>query len=231
VKVIYVGGFHKTGLNVMKFLFEKYQISFGNELFEAKIKEKWNNLSIRKLAAHKSVVCIRNPYEVIVSGMRYHQITMEPWCKRVTPELNNKSYKEVIKNLPNIEEKIKFEMNHKSRKTILNMYEFVKSAKQFIITSKDDQSYNINNNILFIKLEDFWVEKTRDNIVDKTCNHLNFLNKHKFKKVIEHVGTRKHNATHNQFSYTYKELFTEDLYEEFDKLFPADILEVLDYEK
>ena len=223
--MVHISAFHKTGTHAIKNLFKKYSQLIGG--FEFKLFYDWHLKLNDGIENTKTVICIRNPYETIVSAMRYHQKTTEAWCNKLgflEPDLdhcrskfNNKTYLETISNLPSVEEKIRFEMNNQSQRTINVMYKSVKDN-------------NIHNNMLFIKLEDFWTERSRDHVVRQLCSHIDSLNEDILKQAIANLGRKKYNATNKDFSYTYKDLFNKKLYEEFDDLFPNDIFDVLGYQ-
>lgn len=67
---------------------------------------------------------IRDPRDVLVSGMRYHLRSVtrdEKFLHRARPELNNRSYQEHLQDLPDDEERLLFEMEHKHRETLDQM--------------------------------------------------------------------------------------------------------------
>lgn len=224
---IFIGAWHKTGTNAIKVLFRKYQDKTGlNFKFKSKLSRGLPNWTIENA---KIVVCIRNPYEIIMSGMRYHQITKEKWCVQPNDRYNGLSYKDHISSLETNEEKILFEMKEQGNCTINSMYDFIKDKTQYEVYSKNNKNNNINNNITIIKLEQFMTAHGREEIINNITSHIPILDKQLLSQCIEVHGKKKFNKTNPEFADTYQDYFTNDLYKEFDSLFPSDLFEVLGY--
>jgi hypothetical protein len=226
--MIYIGAWHKTGINIIKKVFRMYKekVPEFDFKFKDKLEQGFNHHIIENA---KAVLCIRNPYETIMSGMRYHQITKEKWYKRPQEEYNGLSYQEHICNIDSIEEKILFEMKNTAFLTINAMYNLIKDCTEYEIYSKVNTPYNINKNIIFLKIEQFWTQQERINIVNNITSHIPVIDRTIMTDCIEICGRKKYNKTHLGFNYTYQDYFTDSLYEEFNNLFPSDLFDVLGY--
>ena len=225
--MIYIGAWHKTGTNAIKVLFRKYREKADLDFkFKSKLDRNLNYFIIENT---KVVVCIRNPYEIIMSGMRYHQKTKEKWYLRPNDKYNGVSYRDHISSIESIEEKILFEMKEQGYLTITNMYNFVKDKTQYEVYSKTNKIHNINDTIKFIKLEQFMTASGREEIIDIITSHIPTLDKQLLSECITVHGKKKFNSTNPHFNYTYQDYFTDGLYKEFDNLFPDDLFDVLGY--
>jgi len=228
--MIYIGAWHKTGINAIKVLFRMYKENVPD--FEFKLKTRWNrNFNHHILENSKAVLCIRNPYEIIMSGMRYHQITKENLFNCPQKKYNGKSYQECICDIESIEEKILFEMKNNSYLTINGIYKFLRDHCQYKCYSNKNKNHNLNDNIAFIRLEQFWTEQGRQEVVNTITSHIPDMDKDILTKCIKTHGRKKFNKTHSGFNYTYQDHFTDSLYKEFDNLFPEDLLENLGYSR
>jgi len=227
---IYIGAWHKTGINAIRVLFRMYKENVPD--FEFQFKKKlgigFNHYVLEK---SKVILCIRNPYETIVSGMRYHQTTKEKWCTQPHERYNGLSYKDRISSLETDEEKVLFEMEHNSYLTITSMYDFLRDHSQYEIYSKTNKNHNLNDNIVFIRLEQFWTEQGRQEIVDTITSHVPDMDKDMLAECIETHGRKKFNKTHSEFGYTYEQYFTDSLYDKFNKIFSSDLFDVLGYKR
>mgnify|MGYP003110435243 CR=1 FL=1 len=241
---VFIGAWHKTGINAIKSLFRLYKEDVPT--FEFQFKKKLGiGFNHYVLEHSKVILCIRNPYETIVSGMRYHQKTKEKWCIQPHERYGGISYKEHISNLETEEEKLLFEMRENAYLTITSMYDFVRDHSQYEIYSKTsknikektpdgtwrEKGYNINDNIVFIRLEQFETEEGRQEIVDTITSHVPNMDKDILAECIQAHGRKKFNKTHDGSGYTYDQHFTGKLYHEFDELFPEDLFEVLGYQR
>jgi hypothetical protein len=216
--MLIVGSYHKTGTALFSNIFMEIK-----KLCKTKLKYKFNNhfnlISDHEIKNNKCIIIIRNPYEMICSGMRYHQISDEEWLHIPKKEFDNETYQQKINSLDD-DEKILFEMNNCGLWNITAMYNDIKNR-------------NFNNNILVIKLEDFYDIENLPKICNDIKNHINdenisygnILNGFKNKLKINYHRTNKENI------YTYPKLFKKIHYTEFNKIFPNDLLEILDYKK
>ena len=111
------------------------------------------------------------------------------------------------------------------------MYDFLRDHSQYEIYSKTNKNHNLNDNIAFIRLEQFWTEQGRQEVVNTITSHIPNMDKDILTKCIEGHGRKKFNKTHSGFNYTYQDYFTDSLYKEFDNLFPEDLLESVGYSR
>lgn len=198
---------------------KKNQTIIFNDHFDNLLNK---NINLNELEKHqikyRGIVLIRHPYEIIMSGMRYHQTTKEQWCQKPLEEFENQSYQEIIKNLPTQEDKIKFEMENCSYQTI--------SA---ILQTK--QQTLKNDKFKYIKLEDLTIIQPQKTI-KIISKHLNIdqeqLN-NIFKKLLKEKKTSSHITNKSNNIYTYHENFTEQHYKKFNQLFSQSILQQLGY--
>jgi len=226
--MIYIGAWHKTGTNIIKRIFNKYkeEIPEFNYHYQKKLQCNFHHY---RLENSKAILCIRNPYEIIISGMRYHQITKERNYLKPNDRYNGLSYKDHISSLETDEEKILFEMRETSYLTITSMYDFLRDHSQYEIYSKTNKNHNLNDDIVFIKLEQFWTEQGREEVAATITSHVPSMDKDILTKCIEKHGSKKLNKTHSGFNYTYQDYFTDSLYKEFNSLFPPDVFDILGY--
>lgn len=164
------------------------------------------------------VVVIRNPYEIIVSGARYHENCKEEWTHNPLSLRDNLSYSQILKN-SNKENKIRWEMNNVGFSTVDGIY-------------RDMKKYSNSENILFLKLEDIWNRDNVPNICKKINQHFgNCMDEDKLLKCFFEVLNNE--TEHRRFKkneYSYHEQFTPKLVQEFHELFQPDLFEVLGYE-
>jgi hypothetical protein len=137
-----IGSYHKTGSVLFSNIWKSY---FNKKTNDYKDYNRFDRVNDDMIKNTKCVVIIRHPYEIIMSGVRYHQITSEKWCNEKKKDLNNLCYKQHLQNL-NFDDKIIFEMENHAYQTINAIY-------------NDMKNRNFNNNILFIKLENLYEKK------------------------------------------------------------------------
>ena len=162
----------------------------------------------------KGIHIYRHPYEIIMSGVRYHQKTDESWCaKRKLPN-QSITYQQKINKL-SFNQKIIFETENCAKSTINDIYNFIDSN---------------NPNFLNIKLED--VNLHSEEIATKIANHLQ-LDTKVFVKIFCNLVSAKKTSAHvtNKTSnlYTFPQHFKDIHYQRFKKLFPQDIMTKLKY--
>ena len=76
----------------------------------------------RLVGAHRGLHLIRDPRDLIISGVFYHErCTSERWLADPAPQFQGRSYQQTLARLPSLEEKIRFEMLHCSGATIRDM--------------------------------------------------------------------------------------------------------------
>lgn len=224
--MIIIGTYHKTGT----FLFREIWKTI-NKLLKLKINYKFllnfYMATDEEIKNNKCIILIRNPYEIICSGYRYHKIANETWLNKKPIQKcfifenkdygEDKSYKDVINSFENEDDKIMFELRNAAYNTIYNIYNDIKNR-------------NFNNNILIIKIEDLYNRNNIGTICKKIINHIG-LNRRldKFIKGFNKNLNKNFHRTNNKNTYTYPKLFKKHHYEEFNKLYPDDILDIMDY--
>jgi hypothetical protein len=213
-----IGSYHKTGTVLLSNIFEKL-----NQIEKKKLNyifyENFGSCTDNEIKHHKSVVIIRNPYEMICSGVRYHQISSESWLNEKKDFYENKSYREKLLMLDD-DDKILFEMNNCAKYNIGLMYNDIKNR-------------NYNDNILFIKLEDLIDNNKLPELCKKIIKHLNeeFAYDNFIQACLTCLNLGLNHRTHFDNTYTYIQNFKNIHYEEFDKLFPSDLLGKFGYIK
>jgi hypothetical protein len=167
----------------------------------------------------KGVHMIRNPFEVIVSAYNHHRRINKPWVHERREEFDNKSYREQLCNL-NTDNGLIFEMNHISKSTILDMYEWDYSDDRF----------------LNVKLEDFFddFDKTAALIAEfldlDPEKVVSIANKHNIYHLIDKNNIPDHVTNRTGKKYRYPDFFKEKHYDCFFKLFQSDIFDKLGYD-
>jgi len=71
---------------------------------------------------------VRHPKSLIVSGVRYHLDAEEGWLDRPEQRFGGRSYRQVLRSLESPQERIRFEMRNKARRTIEEMLELESAA-------------------------------------------------------------------------------------------------------
>jgi len=225
-----LGSYHKTGTELFNNIWDTYKKLLNEKQNETNVKDNnnekiysfyhhFNNVSAEEIIAHKCIVLIRNPYEIIMSGVRYHKITDEAWCCSPQDRFNNLSYKEYISSLPD-NEKIIFEMKNCGQHTLKHIY-------------NDMKNRNYGNQVYFIKLEDLYDIDNIPIICKKIVEHLDESENINLDFLIEAFETnlsKSFHRTNNSNNYTYPDEFKEQDYIEFNKLFPNDIVTIMGYE-
>jgi hypothetical protein len=210
-----IGSYHKTGTLLFKSIWEDYSKKTKQKY---KFYDHFNDVSDKLINNTKCIVIIRHPLEIIMSGVRYHQITHEKWCNIKNEKYNGVTYKEYIKNLNN-DDKITFEMNNCTKTTIDNIY--------------NDMKYrNINNNILFIRLEDLYDKNNIPFLCEKIkthCSETYDIDNIKLTDSFFKCLQKSYHRTNKNNNYTYKSSFKEKHITYFKKIFPSDIFEIMGY--
>lgn len=68
------------------------------------------------IGPHRGLHLIRDPRDVIISGVFYHErCTSERWLTVPNPKFQGRSYQQTLAGLPSLEEKMRFEMLHGPR--------------------------------------------------------------------------------------------------------------------
>ena len=224
--MLIVGSYHKTGTVLIKHIFKNIygkkmynKTLMGSNLHKFIFRNHFNSVSNEYIKNNKSVIIIRNPYEIICSGMRYHQRTIETWAQTRRKLFNGLSYKQKINSLKNDDEKLMFEMNNYARNTIKAIYNDIKNR-------------NLNKNIYILKLEDLYDQKNLPKICKEIHKHIN--NKEiSYNKILVAFKTSLNidfHRTNKKNEYTYPKLFKKIHYDRFNTLFPKDLFKVLGYQ-
>ena len=102
-KKIIIGSYHKTGSTLFRNIWKYYDSINSNKAVNTSVNFHHNNHFNRVnndlIKSNKCIVIIRNPYEIIMSGVRYHQITDEKWCNIKKDKFGGLSYKQYINKL------------------------------------------------------------------------------------------------------------------------------------
>jgi hypothetical protein len=261
VKVVITN--HKTGTLLMQRILRDYCITYNKKLLELNdiLKNKGAEIEpsygfgeydfifithiqhfVQLMAAvphlkYRTVHLIRNPFEIIMSGVRYHQITDEKWCNEkvfvkdaTTPwgysqitnyggdsggQSGDFTYKQIMNNLTE-KEKVKFEiLNHKKTfGTINEITSFLKNVR-------------FDNNILNVRLEDI----SRDECTDYLFHYLSLDEGFKatYTTLIKNKNWLGDHVTDQ--GKTYKDIFDTELLAIFDTEFGKDVLQIFGYDE
>jgi hypothetical protein len=215
------GGYHKTGSVLFEEILKKCNELHGNKL-TYNFSNHFDRVPDKMVHNHRGIVLVRNPYEIICSGMRYHQITNEKWVHVHRPKWNT-TYQKQLKSLSE-ENKLLFEMNHCAKDTIHAIY-------------NDMKNRNANNTVLFIQIEELYDKAHLPDVCRRIAHHLNHNNSDpnnniKCDKLLQAFRQKlkvNFHRTQAVNEYTYPKLFKERHYAEFKALFPEDVLQVFGY--
>jgi len=86
-------------------------------LIDHKSTIDWSRLPDDTFGLH----VVRDPRDVLVSSAFYHVKSSEPWLHKPMPALDGCTYQETITALPNVEERILFEINNSTGRNIRSM--------------------------------------------------------------------------------------------------------------
>jgi hypothetical protein len=67
---------------------------------------------------HRGLLVIRDPRDIIISGMHYHRRSEEEWLHRPRPSFGGLTYQQKINSLPTEEARLLFEMRHVGGRTL-----------------------------------------------------------------------------------------------------------------
>jgi len=216
---------HKTGTQLFKQIFKQYCKTESKNFSQThssnpKLCLFLNHSRDFKMprTEYKGIHIYRHPYEIIMSGVRYHQITSETWCAKKKkfpgPSGIKETYQQRIRRL-DMDDKIMFEMEHSAKNTIMSIYNWDRTDKNFKM----------------IKLED--VNENTTEIANEIAAFLD-LKIPKFTKIFEKnvrkMRTAKHTTNKSGSLYTFQKHFKAKHYERFKELFPLDLFEKLGYE-
>ena len=149
-----------------------------------------------------------------MSGVRYHQKTDEEWCNRSNPELGT-SYKEYLSQIENLNEKINFEMTHKAKESLNEIYQDLKRPMR---------------KLQYIKLE--LIQNQTKQASQEISKHLHLKEKlfyRLLKEQLEYKSKSKHVTNKSNNLYTYLDSFNKVNYDKFLETYPEDILTRMGY--
>jgi Txe/YoeB family toxin of Txe-Axe toxin-antitoxin module len=143
---------------------EEWDICYGNNTNFNKIKIPEN---------HKGIILIRDPRDIIISGMHYHLKCSEPWVTTPNPYFNGLSFQECLINEKTDEDRYIFELNRMVKNTVNGILNTIEKFPTFKI----------------IKYEDL----VGDNSIDETTKMLMYLgvpeyNTNKIKSIVESLS-------------------------------------------
>ncbi|MEM9809930.1 MAG: hypothetical protein AAF788_01780 [Pseudomonadota bacterium] len=133
---LYVGTYHKTGTVWLESTFRTFA-AFTDSSFlhrqrpalntirqRHKVVFDWKaDITAAELTGHRGFRMVRDPRDVIVSGMHYHRKTKEKWCHVPSDTFGGRSYQEAI-NQYNDEDALLFEIDNKGGEIIQRMLDF-----------------------------------------------------------------------------------------------------------
>ena len=127
-------------------------------------------------------------------------------------------YQQILNNL-SVAEGLKYEMNHVGKLTVMSIYEYPHYGKF---------------NVLTVKMEDLYDDF--NSTVNKITNFLNLekvdLSQHDINNMPESVLLSDNHITNKERKkYTYKDMWTDEVYQEAENIYPVDLLTKLDYKK
>jgi hypothetical protein len=191
--------------------------------------------SLRYRALH----LIRNPYEIIMSGVRYHQVTQEGWCNKKIfvrdvkgpcgylrianyncskeDEAGEYSYREIMSSLSPTD-KIAFEIKYHA-----TTFGTIPSIAHFLRRFANDK------NVMSVQLESIGTDKCIDEVFEFLALDRSFLDQYAQKvKTKEWLG--KH-VTNQDGADTHKRAFNGELYALFDQEFGSSVMPLFGYAK
>jgi hypothetical protein len=153
---VFVGTFHKTGTALMSNIWRTAAERLGFSFWhmndpESAQPETWhvafaNHSKFGDLPAqgpHRGALIIRDPRDIVISGMHYHRKAREEWLHRPQDRVAGLTYQQKLNDLPNDEERLLFELRHTGRGTIRQISNAMAHYPEF----------------RFVKLEDLLVDE------------------------------------------------------------------------
>ena len=196
---IFGSTYHKTGTALINLIikeivpgiYKKYTLLSG----ELPLKKEEQNILNRKnifaffhaskygdvpenIKNFKAIHCIRNPFEVIVSGYNYHKKCNENWCINENWKNYGKTYQDIVNEL-SVDDGLNFEIKYVGSSTITQMTSF---------------QYYDDPRFLILTMEDFFTDY--DTQITKIAEFLNLDVKQSIKKA------KKHDKNSNKCKYT-----------------------------
>ena len=215
------GTFHKTGTYILSETLRVYNLlgsKSGSEPIKYRFFDSIDDAG-SDLEKNNSTCLIRHPFEVIMSGMRYHQKCVEEqWLVEDILECGNgkETYQEKINSLNGLDGKILFEMIHCGQDTVSRMLKVAENYPQ----------------CLTVKLEDFVSDP--ETVANSISSHMT-LDSDILERAINRVlgwSDFGHQTHGNACDFTYKTHFKDFHYTASECLFPVKkTLDILGYSK
>ena len=180
-RLICVGTHHKTGTHWMKKVFRQIGRHLDiptSQIARAKVLERipsdspvilfnWASIFPQKLLDDERarfLHIIRDPRDVLMSGMRYHQTTKRKFEKFLyTPQdrLDGRSYQEHLQFLPSDLERYQFEMSEMHQTTLSQMLNWDDTNPRAMTVKYEDLIHDTDCRIFqtFLEFADFPAEK------------------------------------------------------------------------
>ena len=176
--------------------------------------------------SYKGIRLIRNPYERIVSGFRYHKSGKEDWTKNPMDFLPNKISYYTHLNKVSQDEGLCYEMMNSAYRTIYGMYNFNNEDKNFLTLKLED--FMQDHETTTLKMLDFleFSEKEKSIVIPEIFK----LNKKKLLLSSENKIS-SHFTNNSNEVYTYHNYLKPLHYELFNTIFPSDVFKKLGYIK
>jgi Sulfotransferase domain len=147
-----VGTFHKTGTMLLLAIFRQLSRELGYQFWMPDGNEPpkgWNVIlhvhsRFKKSLmdeGHPTVIVIRDPRDVIVSGAYYHTKLVTPgdkWLHVPDERFGGLTYQQKMMSLPNDEERFIFEMTNRGANTLKNMRRFVDPSPNIYLARFED---------------------------------------------------------------------------------------------
>lgn len=221
-----IATFHKAGTVILHQTIRKYcqtkGIDFlhtrlqpgknqkhGQIIFEDHFDRLPSRFDLNKID-YRCIVVYRHPMEIIMSGVRYHQVCQEKPVMKKIPELG-KTYREHLCSL-SMNDKIFFEMENIGGATI----KAIETMLDFPHTK-------------YFKLED--LRENPRKLAKEICDWLKLDAKVFTICLVDVLNNHtKHMTNKSGTLYTYQKHFKDKHYDQFNKLFP-NILSKLNYSK
>lgn len=161
-----------------------------------------------KNVEYKGVHLIRNPYELLLSNIRYHSKTNSENEPSTYLIIDGVIYKDYLNQLPDINEKAKFEIDNIFGRTLNSMLNF-------------DYA---NKNIMHVKLDSFKKERLEETVRNISC-HLGFDKAHEEKLLTSYSEANniyKDNSSHvtRKKGESVFEIFDDSVFEYLNYKFP-----------
>ena len=172
---------------------------------------------------YRAIHLIRNPYEIIMSGVRYHQITDEEWCNKkifvadkygrcgfrriaaydvdASGQAGDYSYREIMNSLP-ADDKIEFEIRHHA-----STFGTIGAIARFL------KRFRYDGNVATVRLEGIATDKCINGVFEFLALNEDFR-EHYRSKVGARTWLGKH-VTNADGKDTYKSSFNDKLYHVF----------------